>query len=143
MGLGITATRPIYETKDGKKVFTGVLGVDHKFDDIRSFLVAAYGRTGETVVAIYEDEEPNYIIALSTGSEAEKMVNSHDPSKPCENTVGTSTYLNCRPERTSIFDLSGTRDDAVLVKPSSGSRLLQGIGVWWGTGKLARGSLPM
>ena len=113
LGLGITNAHPIYDIIDGKNVFAGVLAVDYRFEDISQFLIDSYGGT-DTAVVIYEDNNPNYIIALSTGSPANTLVLSEDPTKPCP--VDSGTDIPCDPVRVQMADLTGTRQDDILSK---------------------------
>jgi len=113
LGMGITYTHPIYDIVDGKNVFAGVLAVDYRFEDITEFLVESYGGAS-TYVAIFEDKEPNYIIALSTGTLANTLALSDDPSKPCH--VDSGNDIPCDPIRIEMAKLSGTPNDDVLFK---------------------------
>lgn len=113
LGLGITNAHPIYDTVDAKNVFAGVLAVDYRFEDISQFLIDSYGGT-DTMVVIYEDKDPNYIIALSTGSPANTLVLSEDSTKPCP--VDSGTDVPCNPVRVQMSNLTGTPQDEILGK---------------------------
>jgi len=113
LGLGITNAHPIYDIVDGKNVFAGVLAVDYRFEDISAFLIDSYGGT-DTMVAIYEDKDPNYIIALSTGTAANSLVLTEDPTTPCP--VDSGTDVPCDPVRVQMADLTGNEQDDVLAK---------------------------
>ena len=113
LGLGITNAHPIYDIIDGKNVFAGVLAVDYRFEDISQFLIDSYGGSN-TMVVIYEDKNPNYIIALSTGTPANTLILSEDPTKPCP--VDSGTDVPCDPVRVQMSDLTGSPQDKILGK---------------------------
>ena len=82
--MGITYNVPIYTEEEERSVFYGVTAVDMKLQDLADYLAYNYGES-ETVVAIVEDAEPNYVIALSSGTAGAKKVISDDPTLPCTN----------------------------------------------------------
>mmetsp|Transcript_13955 Transcript_13955/g.40838 ORF Transcript_13955/g.40838 Transcript_13955/m.40838 type:complete len:631 (-) Transcript_13955:184-2076(-) len=114
LGLGITSTHPIYDYAEGRNVFAGVLAVDYRFEHIGEFLLSAYGDSS-TAIAIVEDTEPNYIIGLSTGSPAAKLVLSANNSEPC--LITSSQSIPCDPIRIPMSDLatSGNHMDRILA----------------------------
>ena len=64
--IGLTYTHPIYTIdQEGRKVFLGILGADIELDDI-SFYLSEAVKDSKYTVAIYEDEEPYYMIGIST-----------------------------------------------------------------------------
>ena len=76
----------------------------------------SYG-SSDIVVAIYEDNPPHYIIALSTGTSGQKLVLSAENSQPCPVESGTATGAPCEPQRIPFADLEGTTlDDTVIGK---------------------------
>lgn len=82
-------------------------------EDFSSFLEDNYGGT-PTLVAVYEDAAPHYVIGTSTGSDAAGLYLSTDHSVPCN---GNNGYLlgDCDTLRVPMRDLSGSPLDAVLV----------------------------
>jgi len=128
LGLGITATHPIYDiVPNGKKelikIFAGSLAIDYRLADISYFLEEAYG-SSDNLVAIYEDKEPHYLIALSTGTPVTTLVLEKDPTKPCPKNVKqivaeggvNADEPDCIPVRQTMANLTGTAEDAVLVQ---------------------------
>lgn len=83
-------------------------------EDIASFLVESYGNATDTAVIIYEVDDPHYIIASSTASDASRLVLSEDPSLPCPVTTGDRT--GCEPIRTTLNEFGGHPMDTILVR---------------------------
>ena len=87
-------------------------------EDIINFLVDLYGNTTTSVI-IFENSDPQYIIASSTGSPAEALVLSEDNSQPCPVTTGDG--VPCDLIRINLSDFhgsSGKSADRILVKAS-------------------------
>ena len=81
--MGITFSLPIYtQLDDGRSTFAGVLAVDYTFRDVTSFLRENY-KDSSTIVSIFEVDEPNYVVASSTGSKGVRKVLKSDESKEC------------------------------------------------------------
>lgn len=81
--MGITFSSPIYtQLDDGRSTFAGVLAVDYTFRDVTSFLRENY-KDSSTIVSIFEVDEPNYVVASSTGSKGVRKVLKSDESKEC------------------------------------------------------------
>ena len=116
LDLGITFSHPIYseDTELGRYVFEGVLGVDYTFSDIGRFLQEEY-LDSSTIVVVFEEEEPNYIVASSTGRNSATKVLAADESKPCPDSGSSDTSI-CAVAREQMSGLSGSPDDDLLVK---------------------------
>lgn len=115
LGLGITATHPIYDVVEGRNLFAGVLAIDYTFDEITNFLVTEWGGMDVTdiSVAVYEDKEPYYIIGLSTGAPASQLVlSADDPTQPCPDEAGTLNS-SCEPLRVKMSELRGSTEENV------------------------------
>ena len=80
--IGITWADPIYIEEDGRLTFQGILAVDYPLDAVSEFLIDAYKNTN-TLVAIIEDKDPNYVVGVSTGSSTTKKVLISDSTVPC------------------------------------------------------------
>ena len=117
LDLGITFSHPIYseDTELGRYIFEGVLGVDYTFSDIGRFLQEEY-LDSSTIVVVFEEDEPNYIVASSTGRKSATKVLTADESKPCSDSGSSNTTSICAVVREQMSGLSGFPDDDLLVK---------------------------
>lgn len=70
--IGLSYVKPIYQNNNGKKIFHGTLALDYELADLTSYLTSAYPPEKDIIVAIVERDDPNYMIASSTGSSAVK-----------------------------------------------------------------------
>ena len=110
--IGITWADPIYTTNDDdQKIFQGILAVDYQLDAISQFLIDAYQNT-DTLVAIFEDQAPNYVVGVSTGSSTTQKVLASDPTRPCPTT--SSSEQECEVVRISLSKLQETDADVVF-----------------------------
>ena len=114
--IGITWADPIYIEKDGRRIFQGILAVDYPLDAISEFLIDAYKNTN-TLVAIIEDKDPNYVVGVSTGSSTTKKVQVSDVTLPCP----ADEDEECEVIRLPVTELYET--DADLVFQSAFSDL--------------------
>ena len=76
----------------GRYIFEGVLGIDYTFSDIGEFLKEGYFDSS-TMVVVYEEQEPNYIVASSTGRKAATKVLTEDESQPCPDSGSSDTGI--------------------------------------------------
>ncbi|CAJ1969720.1 unnamed protein product [Cylindrotheca closterium] len=115
--IGITYTHPIFRTvdgsEDGQKVFHGVLAADMELSDVTNFLETTFIDTNYTV-AVYEYEEPYYIIATSTNGAAMGSVLVDDPLVRCP--AGEEESSTCEEGRMTIENFEGTIPDMILRK---------------------------
>ncbi|CAB9499784.1 two-component hybrid sensor and regulator [Seminavis robusta] len=114
LDLGITYSHPIYSyDEQGRYMFEGVLAIDYTFVGIGNFLVDGYG-SGEsnTIVVVYEVNEPNFMVASSTGRKAATKVLVEDETKPCFD----DSARDCKVVRESMANLRGDPLDTLLVK---------------------------
>ena len=105
--MGITFSLPIYtQLDDGRSTFAGVLAVDYTFRDVTSFLRENY-KDSSTIVSIFEVDEPNYVVASSTGSKGVRKVLKSDESKECLDPDSG----DCKAVRVPVSELAeNTRD---------------------------------
>eukprot|EP00581_Thalassiosira_minuscula_P033328 CAMPEP_0183786912 /NCGR_PEP_ID=MMETSP0739-20130205/67270_1 /TAXON_ID=385413 /ORGANISM="Thalassiosira miniscula, Strain CCMP1093" /LENGTH=521 /DNA_ID=CAMNT_0026030977 /DNA_START=457 /DNA_END=2022 /DNA_ORIENTATION=- len=94
--------------QDDKNVFAGVLAIDATFEDLTRFLQTNYKGTN-TVVAIFEQNEPHYMIASSTGSSSAKTVLAEDETKPCPKAEINSGF--CKAIRIKASDLISSENE--------------------------------
>jgi len=108
--IGITFSLPIYNMlDDGRDVFDGVLAVDYTFTDLSNFLRTNY-QNSSTVVAIFEQEAPHYIVATSTGSTGVKLVLKNDEEVPCPDPSSS----DCKAARVPAAELAENEMDTVI-----------------------------
>lgn len=108
--MGITFSLPIYSTlNDGRNEFAGVLAVDYTFTDLTKFLQTSY-LNSTTVVAIFEKDDPYFIVATSTGSKGVSLVLKADNSRRCSNVVTD----DCIATRVPAAELAETEMDEVI-----------------------------
>lgn len=117
LDLGITYSHPMYshDEEAGRYIFEGVFAVDYTFEDISSFLVEGY-KDSEIKVVVYEEGEPNYIVASSTGRKAASKVLEEDPSQPCPDVEGEQSSNICIVVRDRMQNLQGYPVDDLLVR---------------------------
>jgi 7 transmembrane sweet-taste receptor of 3 GCPR len=115
LDLGITYGHPIYTTDNdtGRNIFEGVLAIDYTFADIGRFLVEGYSNS-PTHVVVYEQAEPNFLVASSTGRKAASKVLASDESLPCPDDSEDTSL--CTVTRESMPKLSGDPFDILLVR---------------------------
>ena len=85
-------------------------------EEIIKFLVDLYGNTTTSVI-IFENYDPQYIIATSTGSPAAIIVLSYESSQTCP--VTTDDGVPYDPVRIKLSDFhgsSGKNAEIILVK---------------------------
>ncbi|KAL7463939.1 hypothetical protein ACHAXS_004290 [Conticribra weissflogii] len=113
--MGITYSHPIYTTdEEGREVFAGVLASDFSLNGIASFLTQNYERS-DTIIAIVEEAEPNFIIASSTGSTGVKRVLIDDISQPCPDDFELDqSGLVCEFVRIPIADMNDSKMEEVI-----------------------------
>jgi len=115
--IGITYTHPIYKsidgTEDGQKVFHGVLAADMELSDVTNFLKTTFADTNYTV-AVYELEEPFYIIATSTNATAMGSVLVDNPLEQCPE--GQEESSACASQRLTINNFESSTEDVILRK---------------------------
>lgn len=118
--MGISHSEPLFLTiatnHTMRKVFEGVVIVDYELTDIANFLVEAYNKS-DTNVILYEDAEPHYIIAASSGATAAKQVLKHHNSLPCPfDAVRQSALANshCQSVRVPMDGLEGNDKDRIF-----------------------------
>ncbi|KAL3930408.1 MAG: hypothetical protein SGBAC_011774, partial [Bacillariaceae sp.] len=115
--IGITYTHPIFRTvdgtEDGQKVFHGVLAADMELSDVTNFLETTFVDTDYTV-AVYEYEEPYYIIATSTNATAMGSVLVDDPLTRCP--AGEEESSACEGGRMTINNFEESTPDLILKK---------------------------
>ena len=70
--IGLSYVKPIYQNNKGKKIFHGTLALDYELADLTSYFTTTYLPEKDIIVAIVERDNPNYMIASSTGSSAVK-----------------------------------------------------------------------
>ena len=75
------------------------------------FLVDAYGNSS-TIVTIYEEDEPHYLIASSTGYPSAAVYRTDDPTIPCANDAIKSE--DCEVVRVPVKDVQGWEQDDVV-----------------------------
>lgn len=110
--IGITWADPIYSIDAlGQQIFEGILAVDYPLDAISDFLVDAYADKTNTLVAIFEDRDPHYVVGVSTGTKTTKKVLKDDPTKPCPT---EDTDKECEMIRLPLAELDETDDDKVF-----------------------------
>eukprot|EP00569_Conticribra_weissflogii_P001723 CAMPEP_0171354350 /NCGR_PEP_ID=MMETSP0878-20121228/44663_1 /TAXON_ID=67004 /ORGANISM="Thalassiosira weissflogii, Strain CCMP1336" /LENGTH=786 /DNA_ID=CAMNT_0011860323 /DNA_START=248 /DNA_END=2608 /DNA_ORIENTATION=- len=103
--MGITYSHPIYTTDEkGRSVFTGVLALDFTLQGIASFLTENY-KNSDTIVAVVEEAEPNYLIASSTGSTGIRQVMLDNPSQPCPEIDEEDARVQCETVRIPVAQL--------------------------------------
>ncbi|CAB9523130.1 expressed unknown protein [Seminavis robusta] len=104
----VSYSTPIYSTDElGRKVFDGVMAMDYDLRDITQYLHNAYAGT-DIAVALFEQEEPHYLIASSTGSSPVFGALVKDPGS-CphdEITLEGKHLCECPYEETSVEGLS-------------------------------------
>lgn len=103
----VSFCKPIYRIENGKNVFTGVLGIDYTLSSIGDFLVESY-KDSNYIVAIVEEDEPNYIVALSSGTSSTKEVLKSNTSIPCP----LETNEECVSTRVTVGELA-THDNHI------------------------------
>lgn len=115
LDLGITYSHPIYmdDEEHGRHIFEGVLAVDYTFEDITKFLVEGY-KDSKTMIVVFEESEPNYIVASSTGRKAASKVLKDDPKQPCPD--DSDGGIACIVVRDTMNNLKGYSMDALLVR---------------------------
>jgi 7 transmembrane sweet-taste receptor of 3 GCPR len=115
LDLGITYSHPIYKTDNdtNRNIFEGVLAIDYTFADIGRFLVEGYSNS-KTHVVVYEQAEPNFMVASSTGRKAASKVLASDESLPCPDDSEDTSL--CTVTRESMPKLSGDPLDLLLVR---------------------------
>lgn len=87
--IGLSYTHPFFKiADDGKRVFEGVFSVDYTLSDLSNFLTDSFGYSKDVVVAIFEAEEPYYLIGVSTGARPYKEVQASDETLPCNGLEG-------------------------------------------------------
>lgn len=99
--------------QDELNVFAGVLAVDYTFTDISNFLQDNY-KDSPTIVAIFEQDEPHYMVASSTGSNSAKVVLVDDESTPCPNPEIRDG--SCKAVRIPAAELSENDLDRVISR---------------------------
>jgi hypothetical protein len=113
--MGITFSLPIYtKLDDGRSTFAGVLAVDYTFRDVTSFLRENY-KDSSTIVSIFEVNEPNYVVASSTGSKGVRKVLKSDESKECPDPDSG----DCKAIRVSVAELAENARDKHISKAFS------------------------
>jgi len=83
-----------------------------KVSNIAKFLKENFKNTS-TVVAIFEEEEPHYIIASSTGVNSAKQVLASDTTQPCPD-VNSDQCTAQRVTMTELSDISHTPIDRIM-----------------------------
>ncbi|KAL7464469.1 hypothetical protein ACHAXS_004803 [Conticribra weissflogii] len=112
--MGITYSYPIYTPDEkGRNVFTGVLALDFTLQGIASFLTENY-KDSDTIVAVVEEAEPNYLIASSTGSTGIKQVIIKNHSQPCPEIDEEDARLLCEAIRIPVAQLSQNPMDIII-----------------------------
>ncbi|KAL7531527.1 hypothetical protein ACHAXR_004095, partial [Thalassiosira sp. AJA248-18] len=102
LDLGTTYVKPTYKTDEQwRRIFQGVCGLDYRFTDIAGFLSSNY-QDGDTIVAIVEENDPNYVIATSMGGSGGKSVSSSDETQPCPT---DDTEVECKAVRVKVSEL--------------------------------------
>jgi hypothetical protein len=103
--IGLSYTRPFFKiADDGKRVFEGVFAVDYTLSDLSNFLTESFGYSKDVVVAIFEAEEPYYLIGVSTGARPYKEVQASDETLPCNGLEGQ----DCVTVRVSASDVGSS-----------------------------------
>jgi 7 transmembrane sweet-taste receptor of 3 GCPR len=112
----ISYSVPLFSTDEqGRRVFDGVMAMDYDLLNISMYLKNAYNETN-IAVAFFERNDPNSVIATSTGNSLIYNVFDEDPTQPCPYELGTDESLTlCSPERLPMTSLVGGRIDKVLV----------------------------
>lgn len=119
--IGITFSLPIYNKNDsGQTVFGGVLAVDFTFTDISNFLIESYKDT-ETTVAIFERDEPHYIVAASTGSSGVKKVLKIDGVTRCPPDASSDV---CQAVRAAASEIQEMDADSIIRASFSSQQAL-------------------
>eukprot|EP00581_Thalassiosira_minuscula_P018090 CAMPEP_0183711762 /NCGR_PEP_ID=MMETSP0737-20130205/7171_1 /TAXON_ID=385413 /ORGANISM="Thalassiosira miniscula, Strain CCMP1093" /LENGTH=624 /DNA_ID=CAMNT_0025940329 /DNA_START=152 /DNA_END=2023 /DNA_ORIENTATION=- len=109
LAIGLTFSAPIYSMQGDRNVFAGVLALDATLNDLTRFLQTNYMET-PTVVAIFEQKEPHYMIASSTGSNSAKTVLVEDETKPCPfDAEGRNVF--CKVARFNALDLKSSKNE--------------------------------
>ena len=106
--MEISYSAPIYsiEEETGRTVFDGVLAMDYDLRDITDYLTNAYSNT-DIAVALFEVEEPHYIIASSTGTDPVFAALEEDNTVPCPADETTLEFkLLCDPFRLPMSNFS-------------------------------------
>ena len=102
--MSITYTTPIYSLEGKKNVFKGVLAVDYSLEFISSFLLETYGNSDINVI-IFEDSDPYYLIASSTGINPTTIALSSDRNIPCPK----GQFDDCESFRITALELGKSR----------------------------------
>jgi 7 transmembrane sweet-taste receptor of 3 GCPR len=72
-------------------------------------------KDSDTVVAIFEYDEPHYVIGVSTGTQASSQYLSSDPTKLCPTTVQYGSK-ECVSDRLQIRHIRGSENDNVILE---------------------------
>jgi len=114
--MGISYSHPIYTSdEEGRSVFAGVLALDFTLEGIASFLTENYSGA-DTIVAVVEEAEPNYIVATSTGSTGVKRVLVDDVSQPCPEMDEDRAAILCTALRIPVSQMNQNAMDKAVAK---------------------------
>ena len=115
--IGITFSLPIYTMlDDGRNFFDGVLAVDYEFTDVGRFLRSNYQNTS-TTVAIFEQDDPHYIVATSTGEgSGVKLVLKDDENVPCPTKRNADHTFDCKAVRVETADVDSEIIRAAFIE---------------------------
>ena len=122
--IGITYTEPIYIMDGPKKIFAGVFAVDYTLENIRQFLLQFKG--SGFMVGVIEGDEPNYVVAASTGSHVSYLVYTNDPTKPCQEEHTDAADL-CTVVRIPIADMNEHPSEDVVLRRGFQAQLAAGF----------------
>ncbi|CAB9530318.1 Metal dependent phosphohydrolase [Seminavis robusta] len=125
--LGLTYSHPIYtHNDDGRKIFQGAMGVDYTFSDLNAFLNASYSNAN-SIVVIYEQSAPHYLVASSPGFQAAvKVSKSGMMNSPCPyEDDDVRQQQHCTITRRSVTDVDAVNDglEARLVQAAYQSQV--------------------
>lgn len=114
--VGITYTHPIFNVDgEGRDVFAGVLAIDMELLDVTNFLEATF-QDNNFSAAVYEFNEPYYMIGSSTGSAVLAQVLETDESQRCSQEQIDAVPSICKVNRLTIHNFEETVEDIVLRK---------------------------
>jgi hypothetical protein len=114
--VGITYTHPIFNVDaQGRDAFAGVLGVDMELLDVTQFLESTLQDTNFSA-AVYEYNEPYYMIASSTGTDVVAHVLEADKTQRCNQEQIDTVPSICVQNRVTINNFVLTEADDILRK---------------------------